>query len=117
MSCGISGGRTNSKSLRGRLRGLHLEITGARATAARPTTKNKNMIGMSFRALAGALANSFQTNTPQIAETIVAPWPIAYEMAGPMICAWDATKFKTAPVHQMAPPRIPQKCQRPGLLA
>lgn len=55
----------------------YLENTGASATAAKPTTKNKNISGISFRALAGALANSFQTKTPQIAETMVAPWPMA----------------------------------------
>ena len=55
----------------------YLEITGASATAAKPTTKNKNIRGMSLRALAGALANSFQTNTPQMAETMVAPCPMA----------------------------------------
>jgi len=44
-----------------------------------------NINGISFRALGGALANSFQMKTPHMAETIVAPCPIAYEIAGPMI--------------------------------
>ena len=35
--------------------------------------------------------------------------PIVYEIAGPMIAACEATKFSTAPVHQMKPPRIPHK--------
>src|SRR6267143_1063804 len=72
----------------------HLEMTGARATAAKPTRKNPNMRGMSFRALAGALANSFQTNTPQIAETIVAPCPMAYEFAGTAQMATPMAKKK-----------------------
>lgn len=70
-----------------------------------------NIRGNSFRALGGALANSFQTKTPHMAETIVAPCPIAYEIAGPMTCACEAAKLKTAPVHQIIPPRIPHPCQ------
>jgi hypothetical protein len=62
-----------------------------------------NIAGSILREAGGALANSFQTKTPQTADTIVAPWPIAYETAGPIICAWDATKLKTVPVHQMSP--------------
>ena len=72
-----------------------------------------NIKGISFRALGGALANSFQMKTPHMAETIVAPCPIAYEIAGPMICAWEATKFNTAPVHQIIPPTIPHQCHEP----
>jgi hypothetical protein len=53
---------------------------------------------MSFRALGGALANSFQIKTPHTAETIVAPCPIACEIAGPMMWACEAAKFKTAQV-------------------
>jgi hypothetical protein len=55
----------------------YFEMTGASATAAKPTTKNKNINGISLRAFAGALANSFQTKTPQMAETMVAPCPMA----------------------------------------
>src|SRR6266404_9463694 len=84
----------------------HLEMTGARATAAKPTRKKPNMRGMSFRALAGAVANSFQTNTPQIAETMVAPCPMAYEIAGPIIWAWEATKFSIFFLMIRRPPRI-----------
>src|SRR5216684_7779279 len=89
----------------------HLGNTGATATAPSPTTKNMNINGTSLLALGGALANSFQIKTPQMAETIVAPCPIAYEIAGPMTCACEATKFRTAPVHQIIPPRIPHQCQ------
>jgi len=74
-------------------------------------TKKMNINGMSFRAFGGALANSFQIKTPQMAETIVAPCPIAYEIAGPMMWACEATKFRTAPVHQIIPPTIPHQCQ------
>ena len=69
-----------------------------------------NIAGISLREAGGALANSFQMKTPQTADTIVAPWPIAYETAGPIICACDATKLNTVPVHQMSPPMTPQKC-------
>ena len=55
------------------------------------------MAGINPREDCGALANSFQIKTPQTADTIVAPWPIAYETAGPIICAWDATKLNTFP--------------------
>src|SRR4051794_11419443 len=83
---------------------------GAIAIDISPTKKKMNIAGINFRDSGGALANSFQMNTPQTAETIVAPCPIAYDTAGPTICAWDATKLKTIPVHQISPPTTPQKC-------
>lgn len=56
-------------------------------------------------------ANSRQTKTPHAAETIVAPCPMEYETAGPTKCVREATKLKIAPVHQITPPRMPQRCQ------
>ena len=70
-----------------------------------------NISGINLRAPGGAAANSFQMKTPHMAETMVAPCPIAYEIAGPITCACEATKFKTAPVHHIIPPRIPHQCQ------
>ena len=55
----------------------HRGNTGATATAPNPTRKNRNISGISLRAPGGALANSFHTKTPHIAEIMVAPWPIA----------------------------------------
>ena len=37
--------------------------------------------------------------------------PIEYDTAGPTTFARDATKLNAAPVHQIAPPRTPQRCQ------
>jgi hypothetical protein len=76
--------------------------------------KNTNIQASSVFERAGAVANSFQIKTPQQAEIIVAPCPMEYDTAGPTTWARDATKFKTAPVHQITPPTIPHICHRAG---
>src|ERR1700753_1566323 len=81
--------------------------------APRPARKNKNIHGRRRREAAGDFANSRHTNTPQIAETMVAPCPIAYDTAGPTRLAFEATKLATAPVHQITPPTTPQKGHAP----
>ena len=73
-------------------------------------TKQLNIKGSKRLDCGGAFANSCQMKTPQIADTIVAPCPIAYDTAGPTNCACEATKLSTVPVHQMAPPTIPHPC-------
>src|SRR5882757_7011798 len=83
---------------------------GASAMALSPQIKRINIQIRNALARAGAVANSFQLKTPQAAEIIVAPWPIEYETAGPTMCAREATKLKIAPVHQIAPPSVPQRC-------
>jgi len=90
--------------------------TGLNATMARPATNNMNIQGNNRLEDRGASRNSFHTKTPHRAETIVAPWPIAYEAAGPTRLTCDDTKLKTAPVHQIAPPSVAHKCQRKGAL-
>jgi hypothetical protein len=71
--------------------------------AVRPQRKNTNIQVSSVFERLGAPANSLHTNTPHAAEIIVAPCPMEYETAGPTICAREATKLKTAPVHQIQP--------------
>src|SRR5579862_3866182 len=82
--------------------------------SVRPKRKSTNIQKRYVLDCEEAEENSRQTKTPQPAEIIVAPWPIEYETAGPTMCARDATKLKTAPVHQMMPPRVPQRCQLSG---
>ena len=88
--------------------------SGASATAPSPNKKATNISTSKTVALRGAPANSCHTNTPQHAETIVAPWPMLYETAGPTRCAPEARKFATPPVHQIAPPSVPARCQPNG---
>src|SRR5215471_16562520 len=58
--------------------------------------------------------NSCHTNTPHKAETMVAPCPIEYEIAGPTKWTRDAARLSMAPVTQIAPPKAPARCQPPG---
>ncbi len=53
----------------------------------------------------GASLNSFHTNTPQSAATMVAPWPNPYEMANPA-CP-EAMMLNIMPIPQMMPPKTP----------
>src|ERR1035437_343453 len=88
--------------------------SGATAIAVRPHRKKTNIQARNAFDRDDASVNSFQIKTPQHAEIMVAPWPIEYDTAGPTMCACDATKFAIAPVHQIAPPTTPHKCQLPG---
>src|ERR1700743_2654421 len=85
--------------------------------AVSPHKKKRNIQQSSISARLGAVANSRQTKTPQAAEIIVAPWPMEYETAGPTMLARDATKLKAAPVHQIIPPAMPQRCHAPRAFA
>src|ERR1700689_1249211 len=84
---------------------------GATAIAVSPDKKKKNIQAKVVLDRDGAWANSFHAKTPQHAETMVAPCPIEYNTAGPTMCARDATKFASAPVHHTPPPTIPHRCQ------
>ena len=55
----------------------------------------------------GASLNSRQMNTPQNAETIVAPCPKPYASAAP--AAFAEIKLRLVPKHQIEPPRMPTK--------
>jgi hypothetical protein len=81
---------------------------------ARPAMKQANMAIRRLRTRAVGERNSLQTKTPQNAEIIVAPWPMEYEIAGPTKWTVDAAKLRVAPVTQIAPPRIPARCQEKG---
>jgi hypothetical protein len=52
-------------------------MSGATAIAPNPEKKKKNIHGINLREPAGADENSRQTKTPQNAETMVAPCPMA----------------------------------------
>jgi hypothetical protein len=52
-------------------------MSGAAAIAPNPVKKKKNIQGINLREPFGADENSRQTKTPQNAETIVAPCPMA----------------------------------------
>jgi hypothetical protein len=52
-------------------------MSGATAIATNPVKKKKNIQGINLREPSGADENSRQTKTPQKAETIVAPCPMA----------------------------------------
>src|ERR1700729_520839 len=95
-------------------RSFCIQKSGARAIAVNPQMKNTNIQKSMVLERAGAVANSFHMKTPQQAEIIVAPCPMEYDTAGPTICARDATKFRTAPVHQIMPPTMPHTCHRAG---
>jgi len=81
--------------------------------AVSPHRKRTNIHARKIFDRRGAAANSRHTKTPQAADIIVAPCPIEYDTAGPTICAREAMKLNTAPVHQIAPPTAPQVCQDP----
>ena len=89
-------------------------MSGAIAIAPSPVKKKKNIQGINLREPAGADENSRQTTTPQKAETIVAPCPMAYDTAGPTNSALEATKLATAPVDQMTLPRVPKNATIPS---
>src|SRR5579884_3290043 len=72
----ILAGATNECRLLRVERRRHL-TTGARATQINPTMKNANIRASRRFAERSARANSFHTNTPQMAETMVAPCPSA----------------------------------------
>lgn len=81
--------------------------------AVSPHRKKINIHTRNILDRCDAPANSRHTKTPHAAEIMVAPCPIEYEIAGPTICAREATKLSTAPVHQIAPPATPHRCQEP----
>jgi len=87
---------------------------GAMAIATKPAIKHTNIAMRRFRTCWVGARNSRHTNTPQNAETIVAPCPMEYEIAGPTKLTREAAKFKVAPVTQIAPPSTPARCQRAG---
>ena len=74
----------------------------------RPATNKTNMAANNVFVPLGALENSFQINTPQMAETRVAPCPRPYATAVPA-CP-DAIILNDIPTHQMMPPKMPIKC-------
>ena len=72
-----------------------------------PARKKINISPIKTFTLLGAFLNSFQTKTPQNAETIVAPCPKPHESETPATV--EERKLKLVPKHQIEPPKTPTR--------